>query len=127
MEGLGTGWHDHVFLEFDSAVSVLAAIDDVHHWDRKFLGVWSTDVTVEWDTEVVSGGLCTSKGHTKDGVGTKVLLGFGAIEFDHGSVDEDLFHDVGTDKFWGDDVVDVLNSLEDALATEVALIAIAKL
>ncbi len=46
-KGVGPGRHDHEFLDIDIVVGVLAAINDVHHRQRQFLGIGAAEILVE--------------------------------------------------------------------------------
>ena len=56
------------------------------------------------------------EGNAEDGVGAELGLGRSAVERDHGLVDGALHGGVHADDGGGDDFVDVLHSLENALA-----------
>ena len=67
-------------------------------------------------THLVDGsGLRDSHGNTEDGVSTELALVGGSIELDEEVVDLLLGSDgeLGLDKSWGDDLVDVLDGLQD--------------
>ena len=109
-EALRANRHDHVFLEIDRGISVFATVDDVHHRNRKFLGIRAADVAIKRQTAVLSGGFGHGKGNTEHGVGAKIALGIGAIERDHRFVDFDLVAAIHSDDFRSDYFVNILNS-----------------
>jgi hypothetical protein len=76
-----------------------------------------------------STGLGNSQTDTEDGIGTKLGLVGGAIEAVKELVDCGLVLDVEVllDQSGGNDGVDVLDSLGDALATPLGLVAISEL
>ncbi len=117
---------DHELLESDGGVGVGAAVDDVHHRNREDIGVGAAEIAVQRKTELQGGCLGDGEGNAEDGVGAELGLGRGAVEFDHGLVDGALHGGVHADDGGGDDLVDVLHSLENALAA-IAGTAVAEL
>jgi hypothetical protein len=87
------------------------------------------DVCVERDTLFGSCGLCDSHGHTENSVGSQLLLVLGAIELVQVGIDGGLVLDIDLllDEGWGNDVVDVADSLGDTLTTPLGLVSIAEL
>ena len=103
-----------------------AAVDDVHHRDREDIGVGAADVAVQRKTEFLGGRLRDSEGNAEDGVRAELGLGRGAVEFDHGLVDSTLVGGHHAHDRRGNDLVDILHSLENALAA-IAGTAVAEL
>ena len=46
-EGFRANGHGHKLLEVDVVVGVGASVDDVHHWNRQDVGIYSTKIAVE--------------------------------------------------------------------------------
>ena len=126
-EAGGAGRHDHEFLDVDVVVGVGAAVDDVHHRQGQYAGVGPADVLVERQAGFFGGGLGHGQRDAQDGVGAQLALVFGAVQLDHAHVDADLVDGVHADQVFGDDVVDVVDGLEDALAEVALLVAVAQL
>jgi hypothetical protein len=86
-------------------------------------------VGVEGHGLLGSAGLGNGQAHTEDGVGTELGLVGGAIEVNQELVDLGLVLDVDVllDDGGRDDLVDVLDGLEDALAAPLGLVAVAEL
>lgn len=76
-----------------------------------------------------STGLGNGQADTKDGVGTKLGLVGGSIEVNQELVDLGLVLDIDAllDERGADDLVDILDGLEDALAAPLGLVAVAEL
>ena len=130
-EGVGEGFraygHDHEFLEVDVVVGVGATVEDVHHGGGEDRGVDAAEVAVEGEAEGFGGGAGAGHGDGEDGVGAEVALVVGAVDGDHGRVDEFLIAGVHAGEFGGDGGLDVVDGLEDALAEVVGLVVIAEL
>ena len=90
------------------------------------IGIGSTDVAVERNAEILSGGLRDSEGDTEDSVSSKIALGGGAVKLDHGLVDGPLLESGHAYDSGSDLVVDVVDSLKDALAAVALGIAVTK-
>ena len=104
-----------------------STVDDIHHRNRKHVAVGSTDVAVERNVKVVGGGVSDSEGNTEDGVCAEVALGGGAVEFDHSLIDSPLLKAGHSDDFWSDLLVDVGDSLENALSAVALRVTVTKL
>ena len=87
------------------------------------------DVCVKRHSLLGSGGLCNCHGDTENGVGTELLLVLGSVELVQEGVDSRLVLDINflLDQSRGNGVVDVGDSLGDALATPFGLVSIAEL
>ena len=124
---------DHELLESKTATSVGATVEDVHEGNGEDVGLLGAsevgDVSVEGDTLLGSGGLSDGHGDTEDGVGTELGLVGGAIKLVHEVVDGALVLDVKVllDEGGTEDIVDVGDGLEDALAAPLALVAVTEL
>ncbi len=122
----GADGADHELLECDRGVRVRAAVDDIHHRHGKRVGVHAADVAVKRQTEALGGGLGDGEGDAEDRVGTELALGGGAVKRQHLVVDSTLVAGAHADDVRGDDLVDVFDRLEDALAEVAALVAVAQ-
>ena len=118
---------DHEFLEGDRSIRVRAPVDDVHHRHRQYVGVGTADVAIEGDVEVLGSSLSHGERDAEDSVSAELALGLGAVKGDHLEVDLTLVEGAHTIELRGDDVVDVLNSLEDALTEVAALVSVTEL
>ncbi len=103
------------------------AVDDVHHGDGKHVAVGSADVPVERNSEIVGSCMCDSQGNSEDSVSTEIALGSSAVKLDHGLVDAPLVEDGHADDSGSYLVVDVGDSLEDALSAVAFRVTVTKL
>src|SRR5437867_1171261 len=89
-------WHDHKLLEIDRRIRVSAAINDVHHWNRQHLGIWTAQILEEREPELTGRGSSCRERDGKDCV--RPELGFVrlAIESDHRLIEPDLIERVET-------------------------------
>ena len=124
---LSTNRHDHVFLAVSSRISVLAAIQDVHHRNRQNLGICTADVLVQRLSVVISSSSCASQGNRQRSICTQVALERRAIEIQHNLVNLGLAGNIHADQLRSDLGVDILNSLQNSLAAETLLITITEL
>ena len=104
-----------------------STVDDVHHRDWKHVAVGSADVAVERNVKVVGGGVSDSEGNTEDGVCSEVALGSGAVKFDHSLINSPLLKAGHSDDFRSDLLVDVGDSLENALSAVALRVSVTKL
>ncbi len=120
-------WHDKEFLGVDVVVSVSAAVHDVHHRNGEGVRASAADEAVKGFAEGLSGGMSGSQRDGEDGVRAKAALVVGAVEFDHGRVDEEGVGRIDADEGVSDFAVDVSDGFGDAFATEILLVAVAEL
>ena len=104
-----------------------AAVEDVHHGRGQDAGVDAAEVAVERELERGGRGAGAGHGDGEDGVGAELGLVLGAVDGDHGGVDEALVGGVHAGEFGGEDGLDVLDGVEDAFAHVVGLVAVAEL
>ena len=117
---------DHEFLEGDRRIGVRTAVDDVHHRNGQYLGVYIPYIAVQRQTEFVGSGFGYRQRYTEDGVGTQFAFVFGAVQSDHRFVDAYLVEHVAADEFRSDLFVYVGNGFQDTFAHVFALVAVAK-
>ena len=103
------------------------AVDDVHHRNGECVGVAATDIAVKRHAQSLGSSVSSSQRDTQDSVSTQLALSRSTVESDHLIVQTALVEDAVTLQSGSDDVVDIGNSLQHALATETALITVAKL
>ena len=82
-KGCGADRHDHELLNIDIVVGMSAAVDDIHHRQRKFFGVAAADILIERQAGLFGSGLGNSQGNPEDGVCAKLAFVFGAVEIQH--------------------------------------------
>ncbi len=105
---------------------MLAAVDDVHHRHRHLHRAHAAEVAVERQAGFLGGGLGDRHRDGEDGVGAEARLVVGAVEVDHGLVDEGLFLGIEADDGFGNLGIDVFDRLHHTLAEKAAGIAIAQ-
>ncbi len=103
------------------------AVDDVHHRNGEHISVGAADVTVQGHIQSLGSSVCGSQRHAQDSVGTELALGGSAIEGKHLIVECALVEHIVTLECGSDYLVDIVNGLQDALATETALVTVAEL
>ncbi len=126
-EAVGAGWDDHELLYVDVVVGVLAPVDDVHEGNGEESGSHSADVPVERNVERVGGGLCACQRDAQDRVGAQAALVLGTVEGDQKLVYDRLVVCLEPDDLGSDDLVDVADGVQDALAAVSAFVAVTKL
>ena len=89
-EGFGAYGHDHELLEVDVGVGVGATVEDVHHGRGQEAGVDAAEVAIERELEGFGGGAGAGHGDGEDGVGAEFGFVLGAVDGNHGGVDEAL-------------------------------------
>ena len=125
-EGRGAEWNGHELLDVDTGVGVGAAVDDVEERHGKRVSVRPTDVTEEREVSRVGSSFRDREAHAENGVSTKLLLVVGAVNLDHGGVDDALLAGVETNDGRLDVLDDIGDSLLNTLAEVTLLVAISK-
>mmetsp|Transcript_11880 Transcript_11880/g.49771 ORF Transcript_11880/g.49771 Transcript_11880/m.49771 type:complete len:561 (+) Transcript_11880:77-1759(+) len=121
---------DHELLHGELVARVRAAVDHVErgHGEHELAVAGEVrDVLVEGHALLRGASLGDGHGHREDRVGAELALVLGAVELDHEVVDGLLIRGVLADERGRDDGVDVLDSLRDALAHPLGLVAVAEL
>ena len=103
-----------------------AAVEDVHHRDGKLGSVDAAEEAVKRDIERGRDRFSGGEGDGENRVRAEVRLVFRAVELDHRLVDRVRVGGVHPFKGGGDLLVDVGDRLGDALAAELALVAVAE-
>ena len=119
--------HDHKLLDVHVVGGVCAAVEDIHHGDGQGLGVGSADIGVQRHAQRLGGRLGAGQRHAQNGVGAQAALVGGAVQIDHGAVDEGLIHGVHADDGLGQLAVHGVHGLHHALALVAALVAVPQL
>ncbi len=117
-EGIEADGHDHELLEVRGVQGVLAAVEDVEHRHGQGAGTDTTQVAVQ---RLVGGrgrGMGDGQGHAQDGVRTQLALVGRAVEVQQPGVDARLVGDVLAQQVGRDEVDDVLDRGQDALAAD---------
>lgn len=107
--------YDHELLEIDVVVGVLAAVDDIHHRDRKEMRRWPAKITICGQARRKGRSLAGGNGDAEDRVRAEFFLVDGTIEVDHPAVDEKLFGCIHPDNSRSDDLLHVLHRSEGFL------------
>ncbi len=119
--------HDHELLHIHAgAFSVLATIQDVHHWDRQRGCRRTTQVLVERQADGVRCGAGNRQRHAQDRIGTDIALVRRPVDFNHPGVQRTLVKGVHPAKFFRKGGVDVFDCLLDTLAAVPALVSVTK-
>ena len=101
---------NHELLEIDGCVGVSAAVHDVHHGNGQNFGVGATEILVERQAQAIGGSVGGGERHPENGIGAKVRLVFGAVEFEHRGIHADLVAGIEADQSGGDVALDVADS-----------------
>ncbi|MPM30051.1 hypothetical protein SDC9_76593 [bioreactor metagenome] len=126
-EGGGADRGDHELLDVHVGVGVGATVEDVHHRHGKDVGRRTADVAVERQVGRLCGGVGDGQRDAEDGVGAQLALVRGAVEFEHGLVEEALLGGLEAQQLGGDLLDDVLDGLQDALAAVARIVAVTQL
>ena len=123
--GLGSDRPDHEFLEGDWRVGMRSAVNNVHHRNRKNVGVGPADVAVERNVQGFGRRLRRRKGNAKNRVGSKLALCGSSVKGEHFHVQRALLKNVEAFERGGDDLVHVFHGLKNALSAVARLVAVA--
>ena len=104
-----------------------AAVDDVHHRNRQFVGVAAANVAIQGETKQIGSSFCGSKADAEDSVSTEFGFGRRAVELDHLVIESTLIEDAIADERGSNDLIDVRNSFERAFAEVATFVAVAEL
>ncbi len=125
LEGHGAKGHDHEFLDVQVVRGMRAAIDDVHHRGWQNLGIDAAYILVKRLAQVFRSRAAAGHRCAKHGIRAEAGLVVGAVKVDKGVVYADLLQAVHAFKGLGNLVVDIGNSLGDALAAIAFFVAVA--
>ena len=81
---------DHELLQVEIVVGVCAAIDHIHHGNRKRHGATAAKVSVEGQAGLLGCRTGRRHGDCQHGIGPQTRFVLGAIEVDEGAVDKGL-------------------------------------
>jgi hypothetical protein len=101
-----------------------AAVDHVHHRHGQLHAAHAAEVAVQRQAGLFGRGAGHGHRDGQRGVGTQARLVLGAVQVDHGFVQEGLLGGVQAQHRFADLGVDVLDSLQHALAQVTALVAV---
>ena len=118
--------HNHEFLDINGIVGMGAAVDDIHHRHRQQMRVGAADKTVQRLFGVVRRGPGGSQANAQDGIGAEPAFIFGAVQFDHGVVDQELVFGIHARQRVEQLTVDRVTGFQYALAAIARLIAVAQ-
>ena len=103
-----------------------AAVENVHHRNREYIGVSATNVAIKRHIQGFGSRLSYSQAHAQNGVSTQVALRRRTVEVEHLIVDGALIEHIVATKRGSNNIIDILNSFQNALTTITSLVAIAK-
>ncbi|MNG97416.1 hypothetical protein D3C79_565290 [compost metagenome] len=127
-QGLRANRLNHEFLNVDVVVSVLAAVDDVHHrqWHREFAwgAVQFSDVLIQRHAFGSSSRFGSSQGNRQNGVCTELGFVFSAVQVDHDLVDVSLVFGIFTQYCLSNRAVYCSNGFQYAFTQETRLVTV---
>ena len=125
-EALCADRHYHEFLNVHGVRSVRAAVENVHHRNRKSVRVNAAEETVQRNVEGGRCGSCAGDGDRQNSISAELALVLCAVCFDHCLVNGVDIGSVHADDSFADNGVYVVHSPGNALAAESGLVAVAK-
>src|SRR5579859_119920 len=126
-EGGGADGENHKLLDVGGVLSVLAAVEDVHHGDGQGAGGDTAEIAVEGHIEGNGGGAGNGERRAKDGVGAELAFVGGAVNRDHLLVEGGLIERIEAGERVLQRFVDIMDGGEDALAAVPFGVAVAQL
>ena len=85
-EAFCTNRHDHKFLDIYRVCRMSAPIQNIHHGNRKTVGIYATQETVKRNLQRKAGRPCTGNGYGKYGIGSQPGFIPGSVRFQHGGI-----------------------------------------
>ena len=61
--------HNHKFLDIHVVVSMLAAVQDVHHRNRQFVGIGAAQILVQGQAHIIGSRFGYRHGYAQNGIG----------------------------------------------------------
>ena len=119
--------HDHELLHVDAVVRVGASVDHVHQRHGKHHFARTAEIAIERQRRFLGRRLGDRGGNRKDGVCAQSRFVVGAVQLDHGPIDECLLGRVEPDDRFADLRVDVLDGFLHAFAVVTGRITVAQL
>ena len=118
-EGFFPGWrrhrHDHEFLNVHVVGCMSAAVEDIHHGNRKHISAGPADIAIQADSKRLGGRLCAGKRNAKNGVRPQTALVGGAVQFDQLPIDGGLIKHIFARQRSGNFAVHMRNRPGNAL------------
>lgn len=125
-ESRSTHWHNHKFLEIDAVISMRTTIEDIHHRNRENSAVATAYIAIEILTGFLSGSLSSSEGDTEDGICAHITFIFSTVDFNHAGIDFCLVAYVHAFDLFGEYIIYILNSFENAFTQKAVILAISQ-
>ena len=126
-EALRAYRHDHEFLYVNSVRGMRAAVEDIHHRDRKYVRIHAAEESVQRDIQRCRSRSCARDGNSEDRIRTELALVLGAVGVYHCLIYRVDVGRVHADDSVADNGVDVVHCLGNALSAESGLVAVAQL
>ena len=108
--------HHHELLDFETAVGVGSAVDDVHQWRREHARLDATEVAPKREAHRIGRRPRSSHRHPQDRVGADLRLRRRPVVVEHGLVHGALIERIDADDLRSELLDDVANRVEHALA-----------
>ena len=116
--------HDHKLLNINIVCRVCAAVENVHHRDGERDRGDAADIAIQRQMIGVCGGACGGKRYGKRGVCAQLAFVFGAVCLKNELIQLALLACAFAAECGGDDVIDGMHRLQNALAAVACGIAI---
>ena len=103
-----------------------AAVDDVHHRNRKHVSVGSADISVQRNLKLLCCSLCDCQGNAQNSVCAQFCLVLCSVQLDHKLVDVSLLESIHADDGWSDYLVNVPDCFKNALSAVTLRVLVAE-
>ena len=121
------GRHNHEFLCVNGIRRVRAAVQNIHHRDRKRIRVHAAEEPVQRQIQRLRGRVCRRDRNCENGIGAEDRLVLRAVQLAHDSVDFVDVRSIHACKCGRDLLIDICDSLGDTLASEFCFVAVPQL
>ena len=118
--------HNHKFLEVNRVVSVLTAVNNVHHRHRQNVSHCTAEITIKREFAFFSLSLSHSHRNGENGISTEVTFVFSAVEFNHGFINIDLVIGIQTGQSVINFIINIFHGFQNALTAETSFVAVAQ-
>ena len=103
--------HDHKLLKINLVIRVRTTVQNVHHWNRQNICIHTTDIFIQWHSQLIGRSSCTGQRHCQNRIGTQPGFIRCAIQIDHHGINFILSAHFHTFQGFRNLTVHVLNSL----------------
>ena len=118
--------HNHEFLNVDWVISMLTAVQNIHHRNRQNMSHRTAKVTIKRKFAFFSLSFRNSHRNGENSISTEFAFVFSAIEFNHSFINVDLVIGIKTSQSVINSVINIFNGFQNTFSAKTGFVAITK-